>query len=430
MKIPAFSKFFAKFRKTIKTELAHYRKLRPSARALLVSSAIYECTQPLLFLFINVFIWRQTNSFILVGAYNLGYFLTIPLFFFVNGVLLRYTSFKRLFFWGLVGQGIVVAGVFVFPMNSFLPLLLFGCLQGLPIGLYWGTRNLITIDVTKDEERGYYAGLEAIAMTLAAVTVPILFGWFIFFSEFFHLFNLRQSYQILVAVVIGLLVWAGWVFQSVEIKNPVVKQLFVKKPTRLWWISRAMEVCRGFFDRMTQLLPPLMVLTLIGKEGVLGTIQSVLAMVTIVIMYFLARKMGVGHRLQVLGISTLLFTVVCLLLAFSFSIWTVLFFLVTQALCDHIAWVTYNPIQMRVIEEEESGDPGANYAYVVDREFCLNVGRIIGIGAFFFFVVSFSQETALKFTPLVIAILQIFLFIFTALSLQEKRKRKTAIINA
>jgi len=404
-----------------KTEYRHFQKLSPDAQKLFFSSAIYALANPLLFVFTNAFILRQTNSFFLVGIYNLGYFITLPLTFLLNGALLKHIQMKHLFLIGLLGQGLVVTLIFFWHQPIITSLLLLGGLQGVPLGLYWANRNFITVAVTHDQERTYYCSLETILNSIASIIVPITFGWFIVFGGYSRLYSAQSAYQILIIIVLCLLFLAGYLFQSTTLSNPIITQLLITHPDKAWWYSRISEFFRGFMDRTVEFFPPLLVFNFLGKEGVLGTAQSAMAVFGMIVIYLIGRKTQTHHRLLVLGTAAGIFAVASLLFAVNFTAWSALVLILILGLVDQLTWVTHNPIQQKAVDLADGGDTQHNYAYITDREAFLNIGRVIAMFSFFY-LITLSQTTALRFTPLVVAISQVALWLFTALLVKELKK--------
>ncbi len=398
-----------KLKRLLTREYQHFLQLSPDAHKLLLSSAIYCLANPLVNVFINAFILRKTDSFISVGIYNLGYFFTLPLTFYMNGFLLRRISIKKLFFVGLVGQGLVTGLVFFWPTQTVFSLFVLGLLQGIPLGLYWANRNFLTMSVTHDGVRNYYGSIEVISSAASNIVVPILFGWIIVLGEYFHWYLAESAYQFLIVIVLALLVFAGLLFQSANVKNPVIKNLRVTTLTAAWWYCRLMQFCRGFWDRMIDFLPPILVLSVLGKEEVLGTAHSLMAVVSMCVLYWLGRKSRAHHRLLILGVVIAFFFVLSIVYGVWFSPLLAMVIILFLGVGEQPLWMVYNPILLKAVEETDQDRHDSNYAYVVDEEIFLNIGRMVCMGFFFAFI-AVSRDTALRYIPFVVALFQVFLW--------------------
>jgi YQGE family putative transporter len=409
------------FLTVISREIHHFRKLSFAAQQLLISSAIYALAYPLLFVFSNTFIWRETSSFRAIGLYNFGFCFSLPLFFLVNGWLLRRVNIKNIFLVGLVGQGLVTMILFFIPSIQEWMLLALGCLQGIPMALYWANRNFITLNVTHDQERNYFSALEMSIDTVIGIALPFVIGWFLVAGEKFGGYTTQQAYQFLVTVATLLLLVAGILFRRADVKQPVIGRLRIKKVSRQWWYSRGAEVCQGSFDRMSAMLPSIVVITFIGTEGALGTVQSFLSIISMVVIYILARKSQPHHRILILLVGATIVCAASLIFAASFSYWSAVLFLIGFSSSAHFIWTALNPTQLKSIEDQEDRDPANHYAYVIDRELFLNIGRVISLGIFFVLIALFSQLFALRYIALFIAASQ-FLLVILASRISSQKK--------
>ncbi|HYD35358.1 MAG TPA: MFS transporter [Vitreimonas sp.] len=391
-------------------ELTHFKTLSETAQRHLISIAVYELTYPLLFIFLNAFILRQTSSFAAVAIYNLGMFCALPLTFYLNGMALKRTKIHYPYILGIIGQGLAASLVFFFPLSSLWSLFGFGLLQGIPMGFYWANRNFVNLDATTDDNRNYYNGIEMLLTTIAGIITPAVLGWIIRLGDFVTLYTAEQAYQGLNIVALGLLLFSGWLLMAARIDNPLFNKLLLGRATPLWNVARLLEVLRGVQNGFDLFLAPLVSFTFFGKEGTFGALQSTSAVLDALALYAIARYAKPKHRLKALGLGVALLVVSTCLFSFQFSFLAALIFSLLMRPIFHLNWTVSNPITMRVIDEEDGGDPTNNYAYVVDREFFLNIGRVAGIGLFFAFLQYSTQEQALRWVPLVPAFLQVGLW--------------------
>ncbi len=389
------------------TELSHFRQLSTAAQRLLISFSVFEFTYPLFFIFINAFILRQTSSIAAVAWYNLGTFIILPLFFAINGWLLRRFPIQVMYTFGLVMQGIVASSVFYFSFNTLPLLFIFGCLQGAAAGFYWANRNYLSLQVTEDSNRSYFTGLEMVFATVATTTTPISVGWLLVLGEQLGWYSVEIAYRVLSLVGLGALVLAGLIFSRSKLPLFSFKKLIVTKPEPRWWWARGVEVFRGVQNSFDLFMIPVIVFMFLGKEGILGTIQSVSALGSAVILYYLGRTIKPATRVKSLTWIIGLGLVMTTTFALGFNpLIAVIYVLVIKPL-DFSHWIMINPISMKVVDEQEGGDSASNYAYVVDRELFLNIGRVSGVVVFLILISHFSQAVAVRFAPLLGAICQL-----------------------
>jgi YQGE family putative transporter len=69
--------------------------------------------------------------------------------------------------------------------------------------------------------------------------------------------------------------------------------------------------------------------------------------------------------------------------------------------------IAYFPIQMRVIDVVSKIENRNEFSYIFNHEFGLFIGRFLGLGLFIVFAYYISEIFALKYSLIVIAVLQV-----------------------
>jgi YQGE family putative transporter len=412
-------------KKRLETEYSHFIHLGDDARKLLLSFSFYELVLPLIFGFINAFLFRQNQSFISVVQYNVGLFISIPLFFYLNGHLLRFFKLKRLYQVGLLGQGLVLNLLFFIPTSSWIGLVSFGLIQGVFVGLYWANRNFMSLEITNDSNRQYFVGLEQIFAIGSELLAPLIIGGVITIGTSLAFVSVQGAYKILGGISFVLLILAAKMLGDVRVTTPKIKKLFLTNPSKQWWFARLAEATYGSFHGVNMFLPTLLVFQLIGEEGVLGVMQSVAALFTVVVIYYLSRKLKPSMRVLATAIAIGLLLLLSIFLSISFvSLAAVLFITIVPAI-NKVRWQTWNPTVMSAIDAQDNGNQAKNYAYVVDREIWLNIGRLVGVFIFVLTLQLVSETAAIRFSPLAIAIVQLgFVFaMHMVVKLHPKNKK-------
>jgi MFS transporter, YQGE family, putative transporter len=388
-------------------ELGHFRALSDAAQRLLVSFTLFEFVLPLVFTFVNAFILRNTTGLMPVVIYNVGFFASIAVHFYLNGLLFKYFSIKTLHIVGIIGQGIALNVVFWLTLMTLPWLFIFGVLQGVFVGLYWSNRLFLTMEVTSDQQRTYFTALEHVTMSLMEIMVPFSIGLVIALSKYTGLLSIAVTYKIIGILSMMVLFLTAWLFNQVELTTPQVPKYFLFSPSKSWLAIRLSTIIWGFQWGVGLVLPSILVFILIGTEGSLGTLQSLSAILMAAAMYVIARKLKVRQRLKLLSVSTWMFVGLVTLLAIFFNPVSAIIFLVLLGPVRNIMWVTRHPIVMSVIDQEDGGNSKTNYAYIADREFFLNIGRISGLALFVGLIFYQSEAIAVRVTPLVTGMAQL-----------------------
>jgi YQGE family putative transporter len=150
--------------------------------------------------------------------------------------------------------------------------------------------------------------------------------------------------------------------------------------------------------------PTMLILTHIGKEGSLGLIQGLAAVVSAVLLYVLGRVTTPKHRLMIYGIGCALFVLGALLNAGLYSSLGVILFVLCLLFARPLLDIAYFPIQLKVIDIVSKKENRNEFAYIFNHELGLYLGRLLGCGLFIVLARYVSEYAALRYALLVIAV--------------------------
>lgn len=396
----------------LEKERNHFNRLSAEGQKLLTSIALFSLISPIFSIFINAFIWRQSKEFMLVTFFNIVTFLGVPAGFYVNGLLLRYIPPNILYFLGLLLSGIIIAILIFLPSLDYTALGFFGFVYGVTAGMFWANRNLLTLKTTTSENRIYFSGIESILSTYAKIIIPFVIGWFIVLGSTTGLYSEIGGYKITAVVMLCIIGIIGAMMLSINVKTTPYKELLLNNAGNKWIKFRYLQLILGFLQGVVMLLPTLMVLSLLGEENTLGTVQAVSSILSAFVVYYLAKSLGVKHRLLLLQISFLVNLIGAIGFSIFYSGFGVLIFYAAQAIATPFLWIATSSLNYDLIDEDKNDK--THYAYITDQELYLNGGRIASLVIFMVLLQIFSNDIALRFTPLIFAISQIFLSILAA----------------
>ncbi len=409
------------FIRLLAKEKQHFNRLNANAQRLLSSIFLYNLIGPIFGVFINAFLWRQSHDVTLVALYNLALFAAVTPGFYLNGVLMRKFTTSALYTFGLLVGGLTIATLIFLPQINLLTVLIFGFLNGITVGLYWANRNLLTLQTTKSDNRIYFSGIESASQTITNILIPLLIGCFITFGTIIHLYSPLQGYQMLAMIMLLVIGFVGIIMRSFQTNTQTIPKLFLKNASASWNKFRLYELILGFLNGATAFLPTLIVLSLLGKEDTLGTIQAFAAALTAIIVYTIGKHLDIKHRVAILSASVVIGIVGAGFLSITYSPLGVFVFFASQALCAPLIWIAVNSLNYDLIDNEDQTNEH-QYAYVCDQEIYLNAGRMLGIIAFLLLVQFVSGNFGLRFGPLLFAVSQILLIII-ALSIEKHHKK-------
>jgi YQGE family putative transporter len=126
-----------------------------------------------------------------------------------------------------------------------------------------------------------------------------------------------------------------------------------------------------------------------------------------VLMYIIGRKTGPEHRIYVFGTGLVLFTIAALINGILFNETGVILFMLFLLLAKPLLDLAYFPIQFSVIDILTKKEKRSEFAYILNHEAGLYVGRLTGAGTFLLLAYYFSNEVALRYAIIIVAVLQL-----------------------
>ncbi len=389
-------------KKFIAKEKDHFNRLNTFGQQLIISIIFYSLLAPIFYVFINAFLWRQSGDFKIVAVYNIFFFIGILVGFFINGLLYKLYSPSRLYIIGVFFQGISTAILLLLPAVNYWVIIIFGIIFGVATGIYWANRNFLTLKATESHNRIYFASIESNADTLLKIIIPALIGWFIIG---FHFADPLAAYKYLAFFMLLVSLIIGWKFKNFDLKIPKPSNLFLKSTSARWMRYRVFQLLDGFMDGVMAFAPTLMVLYLVGQEDTLGSIQSISALIAAVVIFFLGKSLTIKHRTRLLLVNAFMAILGTAFFSLNYSELGVYVLFACEAVSIPLFWLADSSLSFDLIDENENKE--SHYAYVVDREVYLNLGRIGGVLIFLLWAQVASSSQALRFTPLLFALFQI-----------------------
>jgi len=401
------------------TKEIHFFNAHPlGMRMLLLTNLIYALVMPIVELFIGAYIMRNSSDISLVVIFQLAVYTGIPLTFMINGFLLNHVRIARLY-----SLGMLLSGVSMFAMMSLreldtLGVFVAGLIMGLSYGFFWANRDFLALNTTQDGNRNYYYGVETFFYTITGIVVPLAAGAFIAATEKNGWFggNVNVAYYGLTGGVFALSVFASILVHRGQFQNPKKLPFLFSRFDRLWNKMLGLAALKGVAQGYIVTAPTMLIMSLVGKEGELGLIQGIAALLSAVLLYVLGRTSAPKHRLLIYGIGCSLFVLGASFNAGLYSALGVILFVLCLLFARPLLDIAYFPIQLKVIDEVAERENRNEFAYIFNHELGLYVGRLFGCGLFIVLARYVSDYIALRYALLVIASVH-FLGLFAAKSI-------------
>jgi YQGE family putative transporter len=387
------------------SEFRHFRAQSHNFKTLVMTNFIYAFVLPVIDIFVAAYIMRSSNDPVKVVIYQLTIYTGIPLTFLINGFLLRHFNVKSLYAAGMLLSGVSMAIMMSLSTLSLVGIGCAGLLMGFSFGFYWANRDFLSLANTDNSNRNYYYGLETFLYTLIAVAIPVAIGWFLQLQGGDS--EIHRGYQIITGVVFLIAIVASFVCFRGSFTQPEDRKFIYFKFHPLWRKFLVLASLKGLVQGFLVTAPAMLVMLLLGKEGALGTAQSVGAIIAATAMYFIGRYSSPQHRLHILTAGLVLFAIAAAFNAIMFNATGVVLFLMFLLLAKPLMDLAYFPIQYRVINVVGEIENRSEYAYILNHEAGLWIGRFLGAGTFLALAFGISNEVALRYAVLIAAMVQL-----------------------
>jgi len=408
--------------KKLTGEIAFFQSHDLGMRVLLLTNLIYGLVMPIIELFIGAYIMRNSADISLVVVFQLAVYTGIPTTFMINGFLLNKVPISRLYSLGMLLSGVSMTAMMSLDQLNTAGVFVAGLIMGLSYGFFWANRDFLALNTTKDSNRNYYYGIETFFYTIAGILMPMSAGAFIAATQKNGWFagNVNFAYYILTACVFALTIIASVLVHRGQFKNPQRAPFLFRHFDRLWNKMLGLAALKGVAQGYIVTAPTMLIMTLVGKEGELGLIQGLAALLSAILLYVLGRSTTPKHRLLIYGIGCSLFVLGALFNAALYSALGAILFVLCLLFARPLLDIAYFPIQLKVIDFVAAKEKRNEFAYIFNHELGLYLGRLFGCGLFIVLARYVSDYVALRYALLVIAAVH-FLGIFMAKSILEDK---------
>jgi YQGE family putative transporter len=207
--------------------------------------------------------------------------------------------------------------------------------------------------------------------------------------------------------VFALTILSSIVIHKENFKKPELKKFLFFKFHALWRKMLVLAGLKGLAQGYLVTAPAILVMRLVGNEGSVGLVQGVSGVFTAVLLYLLGRTTAPSHRIYIFIAGLAVFLLGTLVNGILFSAIGVIVFVLCKVLFAPLHDIAYFPTQMRVIDIVSKIENRNEFAYIFNHEFGLYVGRFIGLMLFIVLATYVSEEFALKYALIIIAVLQL-----------------------
>ncbi|SFL67543.1 MFS transporter, YQGE family, putative transporter [Gracilibacillus orientalis] len=379
------------------------KRLSSHAVNILINHAIFQFGGALSIIFVNLYLWRLTNSLWVNGIYNLVAILSQAATTFLIGKMSKKKGRTTIYRYGILMTAIFYLLIVIVQEEIVHYFYLFALLRGIAQGLYWVAYFTIVHEVSSDQNRHRYLGWNQIVMGSANLVAPALAGFIIGLSTGLsgYLIVFSVAFLMFLTATIGSFRIKK---ESIRHRNYYMKYLGQiierKKAFRHaltgWFII-------GFPQGILMYLPPILIYSIFEDESVVGYLNAGFLAVSILASYIISRFANIEQTKKYLWIAAIGFFVAGSFLTWEIATWSVILFMVTQNMFKPLQANAYAAYYFQWIDRIPLGSE-FRVESVVLRETIINVGRGLGIIVFMVFSNEIDTSTVAYVIMLAMAI--------------------------
>lgn len=396
--------------KKLTSEYRYFLSQPRNMRVLLITNMLYSLVLPVVEIFMAAYIMRSFNDTSYVAIFQVGMYTGIIITSLTNGFLLKNFKVAHLYSFGILLSGLSMVGM-MFVKDIALPgLIVSGTLIGAASGFFWTNRYMMTLSTTSDENRNYFFGLESFFFTVSNIGVPLAIGALLASVEgmrlFGRVFDIYTGYQIVTLIVCAITILACFSLSRGKYANPVQKDFLYFRFDRLWNKQILLAALKGLVQGFLVTAPAMLIMKYVGKEGSLGLIQGISGGLTAILLYLLGRFAKPKHRIYIFGVGITIFLIGTIINGIELSMAGVMIFVLCKVFFQPLHDLAYYPIMLKVIDVVSKRENRNQYAYILNHEFGLYAGRVLGLGLFILLAFYASETFALRYALIIVATLQ------------------------
>lgn len=367
---------------------------------LLIIGGLYSLGIALSNSFVNVYLWKQSESFLDLGIYNLSIVIMQPITFMFAGRWAKKIDRVIVFRLGVTFLAIFYLTVLLIGENAVNNIILLGGLLGIGSGFYWLSFNVLTFEITEPETRDFFNGFLGIMTSSAGMIGPIVAGFVI--SRLAG----DNGYKTIFTLSLGLFFCAVILSMFLNRRNAHGRYLLIdvlkeRKRNMNWRMITNAHFFQGIREGTFIFVVGVFVFITTGSELALGKFGLVNSAVAFVCYYLATRLITKKMRKKSILAGGILLYASIFLLIFDLSYSKLIMYAVAIAIAYPMLLVPYVSLTYDVIGRSWNAAE-ARIEYIVVRELFLNLGRITSILLFIVSVTMFDEKQSI---PILLAII-------------------------
>lgn len=356
-------------------------RLDGQSRRLITVHGMYAAASALSGTFIPVYLWKAKESFASIGWFCMSQYIVSGLLFWIAGKWVKEHNKMIVFRLGIVLSGCFYFTVLMLGPSAHRWVVPIGILDGLALGLFWLSYNIIYFEVTEADNRDRYNGIAGLLGSAAGIIAPWLSGLIITSS--------RDEVGYRIIFTASLVVLAGAVIGSLGIKNRGSEGYYdwmlpfrqLKERGNPWRRFTIAITTQGIRDSVFMFLVGLTVYVATHTEQKVGNYALITSAVALVSFWLTGRFLKMNRRSGAMLIGVIMLSAVITPLFFGITYPLLLIFGIGTALLTPLYMIPITSTVFDLIGRNEES-VRQREEFIVLRELALTFGRAIGMTAY------------------------------------------------
>lgn len=330
--------------------------------------------------FVNVYMWKNSQSYVVLGIFNLAIYVFQPIAFVMAGKLAKRFDRVKVLRTGIVFLSIFFLGVLVIgekaPDYSFI----LGSVLGIGYGFYWLAYNVLTFEITEPENRDFFNGSHGVLESIAGMAGPLMAGVAISrldsFSGYTAIFV--ASFILFILAIVTSMFLKGRKAEGEFLIGKIVEE---RRHNSKWRAILNAHFLQGLREGIFLFIISIWVYLATNSELSLGLFNLTLSAVSLVVYFCAAKWIGPHMRKQAIWAGGLLLYGSIFIIVNPFSAAHIYLYAVLIGVGYPLLRIPYISLTYDVIgQARRAGE--LRIEYIVVRELYVNIGRIVSIAVF------------------------------------------------
>ncbi|WP_019242578.1 MULTISPECIES: MFS transporter [Bacillus] len=368
--------------------------LTKDLKLLLVIGGLFSISAALSNTFVNIFLWKQSGSFLEIGVYNITIVLLQLISFVLAGRLAKVMDRVIVLRMGVLFLAIFYLVVLFVGDFAAKYIVLLGAIQGIGSGLYWLAYNVLTFEITEPENRDFFNGFLGILNSIGGMVGPFTAGFIIS-----HLVG-NTGYSVIFAI--SMMLFAIAVIMSFFINRRHAKGKFYvwtiikeRRNSSNWKNITNAHIFQGLREGTFFFIVSLFIFISTGSELALGTFGLINSGIGLLTYYCVSRFVKKKNRNKAILIGSIGLFISIFFLLFHVTYFNLLMYGVAIAFFYPLLLVPYFSLTYDVIGRSWKAAE-MRVEYIVVKELFLNIGRALSI---FIFLICVSFLDIVRIMP-------------------------------